>query len=413
MKPFVSATFLKGAAFSALLVLVFLIPSRLFIASPLPPIVSLLSLGVLILFTVTRPVLKRELLPFVCFYSAFLAWCIVSLIWTRNTYIGLQNITIYTVLFFGTVAVANNANDIVKYVHRTIIALSLVGIMMGLISFALDGFDGRNIYESRPFSMLMVFLLAWLCAFAAMLQDPKDRLVYAALSVGIICTLFITLSRTALFTAIVIVLMTIFYRPGSFKRTFVALAAIPIAVLVGGYFAIQFIPALHDRFMVGDVYDVGGIAINTSGRIYLWTFTFLSWTDSLSSIAWGKGVGSIEALMLASIYDIVAHPHNEYLRLLHDVGLFGFSLWLIAIINLFKLIYSKWKKCLEMNRKDEHSRYYLAAVCALGGFCFLSIFTNPIIYIFIAIPLSYILGIAVGRQPPKYVQMNYVRLTES
>jgi O-antigen ligase len=69
--------------------------------------------------------------------------------------------------------------------------------------------------------------------------------------------------------------------------------------------------------------------INVSGR-------FLIWNDVLTGMvansgAWGMGIGAA-AGYLASRYDSIRHVHNEFLRVLAEIGPIGLLIFLTAYL---------------------------------------------------------------------------------
>ena len=87
------------------------------------------------------------------------------------------------------------------------------------------------------------------------------------------------------------------------------------------YATVEHVGPLHDRIYAGDVQAIGGgVSINLTGRSDFWETT---WDSYVTSPVIGHGVGSADRLITRTYSESTGHPHNDYLRLLHDYGLLG------------------------------------------------------------------------------------------
>jgi O-antigen ligase len=209
---------------------------------------------------------------------------------------------------------------------------------------------------------------------------------------AIIITLVIgaSLSRLALGIALALFPLS----QASLGNVFGWLRTILSVVLVVGssYLAITHIASLHDRFFEGDTrLQVGGAAINVTGREFLWRITLDSWRES----PWvGKGAGSAEELVRRVSPDN-EHPHNDYLRVLHDYGVVGLGLWLLTIVNL---LWATWKAWARASYADNpEAQPHLAAFLSLVAFAAGMITDNVIVYVFVTAPLGILVGASIGR----------------
>jgi O-antigen ligase len=67
--------------------------------------------------------------------------------------------------------------------------------------------------------------------------------------------------------------------------------------------------------------------VNLSGRLIIWHdvwSSMVAWGEP-----WGRGLGSTAAF-LASRYETIRHVHNEFLRLLAEIGPPGLALFLLG-----------------------------------------------------------------------------------
>jgi O-antigen ligase len=162
-------------------------------------------------------------------------------------------------------------------------------------------------------------------------------------------------------------------------------------VVTVGYFAITYVEPLNLRFFSGDMsLDLGGIRLNASGRTGFWRATVNSYMES-----WllGKGAGSSEALMQTSFVDI-GHPHNDYLRILHDCGLVGLVLWLSAMGTLFWRVVRAWFRADKLNSSE--AALHLSAFLTLVVVSLTMTSDNTMVYIFMMAPAGALIGTSLG-----------------
>lgn len=83
-----------------------------------------------------------------------------------------------------------------------------------------------------------------------------------------------------------------------------------------------------DKTIGGDVaLKIGNYSINTSGRLFVWDKVVRSAMDSI----WvGHGIPITEDMIGLPSW---SHPHNDYLRILHQSGILGLILWLVFLLN--------------------------------------------------------------------------------
>jgi O-antigen ligase len=148
---------------------------------------------------------------------------------------------------------------------------------------------------------------------------------------------------------------------------------------------------LQEHFLSGDVrLRVAGVGINVSGRGSLWQAAY----DSFLESPWvGKGAGSSSHL-IESRFRTVAHPHNDYLRVLHDYGIVGISLWLLGWIRVLRQLWTQARSGERCRRADAPLQF--AAFLATLGICLMMITDNPMTYVFAMAPLGVLVGAAVG-----------------
>jgi O-antigen ligase len=142
---------------------------------------------------------------------------------------------------------------------------------------------------------------------------------------------------------------------------------------------------LGERWTTGDVVSVGPVRINMMGRGVLWDAT---WRSAMTSPLIGHGPGSARQLIRAVVPDL-DHPHNDYLRLLHDYGFLGWTVWMAFLLRSFALAVP-----------DRNSRFErgpaVGLLLALIAFSVLMVTDNVLVYPFVVGPLGAIVGLLAG-----------------
>jgi O-antigen ligase len=96
----------------------------------------------------------------------------------------------------------------------------------------------------------------------------------------------------------------------------------------------------------------------------------------------------------------IGQPHNDYLRLLHDYGLVGTTLWVIGYAFLLARTWRAWHSTAmvsqEQKRDPGEQRVHAAAFLALAGVAIAMITDNAIVYLFLMGPLGVLVGLSLG-----------------
>ncbi|KQB98441.1 hypothetical protein AL073_06160 [Loktanella sp. 1ANDIMAR09] len=165
------------------------------------------------------------------------------------------------------------------------------------------------------------------------------------------------------------------------------------ALVFASFLSFLVIFLLNWRFMEliggGDqALELGGVSVNTSGRIYYWQIIFES---ALENPLVGSGYS-----VPISLFDVRnwLHPHNDYLRLFHKLGLVGFAIWawfMLAFIWSFQSLNKAGQRTGNHLRAWVLERTILFSVLSL-----LLVMTtdNPLAYPYIMLPVGYLIGAA-------------------
>jgi O-antigen ligase len=212
-------------------------------------------------------------------------------------------------------------------------------------------------------------------------------------SVAVLAAIFLSLSRTALFAALLAV-------PASMV-TRLSLARI---LRIGGYTvlvvtllvaAVLFFRPLNERFFEGDVsLSVGGVGVNVMGRLTVWSVLLAAFPDAP---AFGHGAGSSRDLIEEHYSGRIIHPHNDYIRVLYEYGVVGlfFFLW-----GLGNLVWSTWRQWHNAERfQSAHSWLHCAAFLMLFIYCILMLTDNLMVYIAFQLPFAAVLGASCALKP--------------
>jgi O-antigen ligase len=317
--------------------------------------------------------------------SAFFIWAATSLLWTTTISNGLQNVlaigTFLVMLFLGE-ACASADPQFGFWLDKCLswgvgIALALYGV-----SLMVFGAGSDDIVSARAFGLFALFGVGQ--QLARWRHGARLGLVWA-----ILITFLIGASESRLALGIAVVLFPLAQVPvRNLARLGKMLVVLVLAALLS-YGAFLYFDSLRDRFLTGDVsLTIGSVSINGSGRSAFWKLTADAFWDAP---IWGHGAGTAGAL-IDSVYAVIHHPHNDYLRILHDYGLVGMSLWAIGMITILVSLWRQWR----MGYGGRSARLVLMAILLLVAFCLEMTAENAMVYVFVVAPLGLIVGSALS-----------------
>jgi O-antigen ligase len=201
----------------------------------------------------------------------------------------------------------------------------------------------------------------------------------------------LSLSRSALAICLLLIPLAWLDRR-SISRRLVALVA--VGLLVGLYaFASTTFGPLAARFSEPDKSQIGGVTLSVSGRERFWSATRQSWLVS----PWiGRGAGSSEYLPARYLPAgaVYTHPHNDYLRILHDYGVVGAGLWVVAFVVLVRRTRRKWWAAVRS--RSQYRAYHLQAVLGMTALSLAMITDNVVVYAYFMAPLGILVGASLG-----------------
>jgi O-antigen ligase len=325
-------------------------------------------------------------------YGMFLIWASSSVLWTRPSFGGLQNWTVYAlfglvILLTGTLtaryprAMERTIDGGVRWMDR--IALTLVVLCLTLRGLPSD--DAPWLMGARAFALLGLLPLSW---HVAQWNSGRHRS-------GLLAWLWVTaiglsLSRTA--TAVgLMYLGSAFLLQLRWNVRFLLLRvpAVAVATLIT-LMVLALATPMAERLFTGDTsIELGGVAVNASGRMSIWPAVIESaWRAPVA----GQGLGS--SMEAAATVDGVGHPHNDYLRVWHDLGFIGLAAFCFAFAVMLVVLVRKWRRSEASG--DPSAPTHLAALLGITGVLIACATDNAIIYPYVMTPLGVLVGAALG-----------------
>jgi O-antigen ligase len=243
-------------------------------------------------------------------------WIIAASAFHPPSAAGIQTLLVLAV-FVAALAMATSAGaEVEPVLERVIPVAATVSFALVAITLATNGLGGIGVVSPRPFALFALVVLAWYLPRLRVAYARPTAWVFVAASVAAIVA---TLSRGAFLAAVALIGLNGLLAPrANLGKRLLALAlAVGLAVA-----ALTYVRPLHDRFTEGDVRPVhGDVSVNVEGRFEIWNAV---WRSFLTSPVVGHGAGSSDDLTSRE-FEGADHPHNDYLRLLHDYGVPGSS----------------------------------------------------------------------------------------
>ena len=164
----------------------------------------------------------------------------------------------------------------------------------------------------------------------------------------------------------------------------------------GFYGATQIFPEFENRFFFGrstqDFFN-GKATLDTAGRAEMWQAVIESWSSTPQTMLIGQGAGS-SGVAASKGVSSMNHPHNDYLGLLHDYGIIGFSIFVTAFFLLLRGRWRAWSRAEESGSR--HAVIHSAAFLITSAFAVMMFTDNPLEYFFAILPTAVIVGSSVG-----------------
>lgn len=300
--------------------------------------------------------------------------------------------------------------------------VSLLWVFVGLIVLAMTAQEGRPSSDGVARMLLRVSVIAAICYALVVLYAgfgpegigassfiaARSFALYALLGIGLLLGRWAQGSRKSVWLAAALVLLIalslsrtatiagLLLFPFSRMRS-ISFRNLARVVVIGGMgaslllFSVVHFTALRSRFLGNysiEDYILGDASVDTSGRLTAWAITLDSYIES----PWfGKGPGSANNLIDQRLYQLdLGHPLNEYLRFLHDSGVFGLAFLLVGCVELVVQCRRAYRNA--MAKGLALADVYLGTELALIAVLLSMITDNAASYLFVMGPLAILIG---------------------
>lgn len=361
-------------------------PGRLYVghvhASAAATIISLLGAWALVLIVPERPGLSRS---GILLLAALLAVAGLASGLTSPAEQMWQNLAVYAAML-GLLLLGSYLRSDRDFRRLSLVALATAAAtsLAYCGSVIAEGAGADHPFGPRPYALYALVLAA--PALAARRAWPvRSYAVIVLIAVGI----FVSESRTATVTIIVFlaiaVVQDVFGRSVHRLAWGAGLAGIVVALTVTLWKAS---PGIRGRFQErGDsAIHLGNFSISSSGRSQIWK---VAWHDFLSSPLVGHGLGSSEGHIRA-VFVTVVHPHNDYLKILADIGALGAAVLLVAVVLLLRPL-GRRSGTLPSTQAQRIAMARWSLVAMLVAM----VTDNPLSYIFVAGPAAFFVGLGL------------------
>ena len=323
----------------------------------------------------------RWLLGRVALYGGFLIWAVLTVIWEPPHTGGIQNLLVYVLfglilLYSGTLA-ARDPERVERVIDRGMFWISAVILSIVALELALKGLPGdpEEGWWIGPRPVAIIGLIVISRYLSRWYHGELRARSWVALWV---VTIIVTLSRAATSASLLLVGLVVLAQMRFRRRR----AAVSVPVMVAGVALLAVLvltwSPLYDRMFGGDPVDIGGTAINVAGRLTMWSAVI----ESARNHTWlGGGLGSAQDVVYVAFADRntqMSQPHNDYLRLWHDLGLIGLGFYLLAVLRWMWVLWREWYRA-ERSREAVAS-LEMSGLLALLALSTLALTDNPLIY---------------------------------
>jgi O-antigen ligase len=329
---------------------------------------------------------------FVVASVAFLAYCLLSLVSSPLSQFGIQNFVSYVGFFLGVIASYAYGERHFKDLPRLWRVLQrlflIVTSPLALLNLALHGW-GSGVVGSTWFLGPRSFAFVALIPLALNLGTwrAKRRRRNLALALWWLLLIFSSMSRTALIIGLLMLVMSELGRDLRSVMRVILMSAVVVAIFLG---MLTLSPNLRQRFTQGDTsLSVFGTSLNAAGRTRIWAEVAQSATER---VFFGKGLGSSSRLV-AQAFPGLEHPHNDFLRIWHDLGLAGLLLFSAPFGLLFCKLLMSFSR--GTHPRDSFGLIGAATMCVFG--MLIGMLTdNVVVYAFVSLPIAVLTGSAIA-----------------
>lgn len=277
------------------------------------------------------------------------------------------------------------------------VLIIVASIPMEAIEYTSMGF--YTVFSGRVLALFLLVVLSFGLASWRLGGGRAEQWQGACASALAVAVILLSLSRTATAIAVGVLVPMRLLKMGSWRLPRIAIGS---AIGVGLIFlSLQWQP-LRSRFLAESQLELREIpelvrGLETAGRSNLWSvgrsnMWSVTWESAVERPLFGHGTGSARMLIKAR-YVTLEHPHNEYLRVLHDQGVIGIALLLWAWMGRVFHHWNRWIRNETQGRRSV-AKYHMAATLAALCVLFSSLTDNTLMYVFVLIPVFVIFAMA-------------------
>ncbi|MGE6203828.1 O-antigen ligase family protein [Guptibacillus hwajinpoensis] len=221
--------------------------------------------------------------------------------------------------------------------------------------------------------------------FSKLLNKPQGKkiIILILLSVGFLA-LLLTVKRSQVIVNLISMMIVLFVFINNDKKKTAFFVSIPVLISGLGFIIIKTIPradAVFDKFaFFSEQSDF------TNGREYLWN-------TSLEIFAQNPLFGVGAATIIKHIQDM---SHNIYIQLLAEMGVLGFTVFILGVLISFVITIRETKKYIKNDKTQYHTKMHLGfSIYMQTYFLLYGFFGNPLYgIVFLA---TYMQSIALGK----------------
>jgi O-antigen ligase len=218
----------------------------------------------------------------------------------------------------------------------------------GAGGMAFEGISNRAIGTLGMANAFGIFLALCLCGTIYILQFEKNKLPKLSMVIiliSIIISSFLALNRGTWIAFTIAVFFSSFAFIGEIKTKWIIIAGISIAIVFSGL--------ILSRFQQLEETEPWQRSNTMKGRVEIWKAA-ISLVPTHPVV--GHGIGTAQLVTL-KYEKINAVPHNDYIRLLLEIGIPGVALYVFFLAKIFmfnvKMIF----------RNDRTAIYFPALIC--------------------------------------------------
>jgi O-antigen ligase len=344
-----------------------------------------------------RARVARPALPF----ALFVLWATVRLVSTPLGTVGLKDVLFYALpplIWVYTHFVISPHGRPITGIEKALVysafippLLYVLMLPFGLVQFTEWG--PRGLTEPRTVASYLLVILSLSLALRRYGQNATSRLWGTLISLLALGTVLFTLSRMAILLGLLLSAMSVLEVDP--RRLWRLSAGVFVAVALFAFLALR-VPILQARFFhrVDSDLQTSLQYLRFSGRDVFWSVTF---NHALEKPFVGWGPGSSRLLVARVVFQMERgeeyHPHNDYLRVFHDMGVIGLALLLLAWIPLLIGHWKGWKAA-QQSRDAPRAKWNMSATLSIVVVLISSITGNTLHYVTVLGPVFIISAIA-------------------